>query len=342
MKKSLLALAAMTAFAGVASAQSSVTMFGRVDLSVARNIGTSTSKVMQNGSGSRLGMRGVEDLGGGLKALFHIETRFQADTGAADNFNVNGFTPTGTVISAPTTANNTTLATNRFWGARSVVGLSGGFGEITLGREYTTAFLVSQLRGDIWGYDTVASHSVITGLGIAKVRNDSAFTYKFAAGGFGAQFQIAEATDAINTFAKKPVNFALSYGAGPLYVGFGHEITGRRAADTEKMSSLVVGYQFGPVRPNLYIARGVMTNGADRSGMVFSVAVNAGAGQFRAAVGKLKNETTAGVSTDVNTRASLGYHHDLSKRTTLYADFARESEPMVSKTGFDFGVKHNF
>ena len=87
---------------------------------------------MFNGSGSRLGMRGVEDLGGGLKGLFNIETRFDADTGGAQNFNL---TPRG----------STAATGNRFWGARSIVGVEGGFGQITLGREYVTSFLQSQL-----------------------------------------------------------------------------------------------------------------------------------------------------------------------------------------------------
>ncbi len=92
MKKSLLALAVLGAFASAASAQSSVTMYGRVDLSVGKPIGTA-SKGLFNGSGSRLGMRGVEDLGGGLKGIFNIETRFDADTGAAQNFGLTTANP---------------------------------------------------------------------------------------------------------------------------------------------------------------------------------------------------------------------------------------------------------
>ncbi len=81
MKKSLLALAVLGAFAGVASAQSSVTLYGRVDLSAGKGAGVEQNS-LANGSGSRFGVRGVEDLGGGLQALFNIEHRFNADTGA--------------------------------------------------------------------------------------------------------------------------------------------------------------------------------------------------------------------------------------------------------------------
>ena len=64
MKKSLIALAALGAFAGAASAQSSVTLYGRVDLAVGKGVGTA-NKTINNGSGSRFGVRGVEDVGGG-------------------------------------------------------------------------------------------------------------------------------------------------------------------------------------------------------------------------------------------------------------------------------------
>ena len=82
MKKSLIVLAALGAFAGVASAQSSVTLYGRVDLSVNKPVG-SANKGISNGSGSRFGARGVEDLGGGMSAFFNIEHRFDADPARA-------------------------------------------------------------------------------------------------------------------------------------------------------------------------------------------------------------------------------------------------------------------
>jgi predicted porin len=86
MKKSLLALAALTAFAGVASAQSSVTLFGVVDLN-ARNVKNGSAGSLKTLStdglaSTRFGVRGVEDLGGGLRAGFWLEAGFGADTPA--------------------------------------------------------------------------------------------------------------------------------------------------------------------------------------------------------------------------------------------------------------------
>ena len=313
MKKSLLALAALTAFAGAASAQSSVTLYGRVDLSVAKNIG-SDAKNIQQGSGSRLGLRGAEHLGGGLSGMFNIEHRFNADTGAESS-------------------------TARFWTGRSFVGLKGGFGQVVFGREYTTAFLGTQLWADPWGWDTVAAQSAITGLGgIAEVRNDSSITYTIGSGGFSFGAQIAEATDTIATFQAKPVNFNVGYRGGPLRASFGYEKTGREGAGfEEKMWSVAVSYNLGFIKPGFYYGKGEATTGADHKGMMFTATAPMGGGEFRASYGNLKaNDTT------VLKRIALGYHYSMSKRTTLYVDFANDSEAASSKSGYDVGIKHNF
>lgn len=327
MKKSLVALAVLGAFTGAAFAQSSVTLYGRVDLSVAKNLGAA-NKGIQNGSGSRLGLRGAEDLGGGMSAIFNIETRFDADTGAAQNFG------------------NATAAQNRFWGARSLVGLKGRFGQLTLGREYTTAFLGSQLINDPWGWDTVAAAATagVTGVGIAKVRNDSAATYNFSAAGFSLGAQIAEATDTINTFKKKPFNFSLGYSAGPVALNLGYEKTGNEAAATEKVMTLGGSFNMGVAKLGASYGKGTTAaNDSHKSYMLTAVAPM-GQGEFRAAVGRRTAENAAGVKIAAReiSMIALGYHYALSKRTTIYTDFVRNSKLAAEKTGYDFGIKHNF
>ena len=330
MKKSLLALAVLGAFAGVASAQSAVTMYGRVDLSVGKNAG-SANKVMQNGSGSRLGLRGNEDLGGGMAAFFNIETRFDADTGAAQGFNV---TPPGT-----TPGTGTGIA-NRFWSARSLVGLSGGFGRVSLGREYTTAFLGSQLALDPWGWDTIAASTGtigITALGIGKVRNDSAVTYNFAAAGFSVGAQIAEATDTLSAFQKRPMNMSIGYAAGPVAANLGYELTGLEGAAKEKILSLGGTFDMGVVKLGAGYTKGTTVANESRKGYLLTAVAPMGQGEFRAAIGKRTN----GGTDDINLVA-LGYHYALSKRTTVYVDIANNSKLATEKSAYDFGLKHNF
>jgi len=314
MKKSLLALAVLGAFAGAAVAQSSVTLYGRVDLSVGKNLGAA-NKVMQNGSGSRLGLRGAEDLGGGMSAFFNIEHRYDADTGAGQGI------------------------TTRFWGARSLVGLQGSFGKVSLGREYTTAFLGSQLINDPWGWDTVAAQLTagVTGLGIAKVRNDSSLTYNFAASGFSLGAQIAEATDTINNFQKKPFNFALGYSAGPVMLNLGYEKTGDVGTAAAKVTTIGGSFNMGMVKLGASYGKGTTSANVDRKSYMLTATAPIGAGEFRAAIGQRKVANVADIG-----MVALGYHYSLSKRTTVYADFARNSKLATEKTAYDFGIKHNF
>lgn len=322
MKKSLLALAALTAFAGAASAQSSVTLYGRVDLSVGKGPG-SDAKQMANGSGSRLGFRGVEDLGGGLSAIFNIEHRFNADTGAQTN-------------------------SQRFFAGRSIVGLRGGFGEVVLGREYTTAFLQSQLVADPWGWDTVVSgtlgnglNNAITGGAIATVRNDSSITYKLSASGFTFGAQIAEATDAFTNVPNKPVNFAVNYAAGPMYLAFGYERTGAEVVETANWMTINASYNFGSFKLGGFYGKGDTAAGAEHQSYLLTATAPVGAGEFRASYGQLKNKTADFIAAK---GFALGYHYSLSKRTTLYADVMQNKADNIteSKTGYDVGIKHNF
>ena len=124
MKKSLLALAALTAFAGAASAQSSVTLFGIVDvcgpLRRERRPAANTSWRTDGNASSRLGFRGVEDLGGGLKAGFWLEGALAAGH-------------------RPLTASRRP-AMQPDLQRRATVSLMGGLGEIRLGRDYTPTF----------------------------------------------------------------------------------------------------------------------------------------------------------------------------------------------------------
>jgi predicted porin len=133
MKKSLLAFAMMGAFAGVAHAQSSVTLYGIIDegFNINTNAGghhlyNITSGVLQ---GSRWGLRGNEDLGGGLSAIFVLENGFDATSGKAGQGGL-------------------------LFGRQAYVGLSSNkFGSVTLGRQYDSAVdYVGPLEvGDQWG-----------------------------------------------------------------------------------------------------------------------------------------------------------------------------------------------
>src|SRR4051794_6397517 len=127
MKKSLLALAVLGAYAGVASAQSSVTLYGTLDVAgryvKADGRDSRLSEATDGLNSSQLGFRGVEDLGGGLRAGFTLLSGVNPDNGTSNT--------------TPPAAGG---LQRKFWNRRSTVSLFGPFGEVRLGRDYTPTF----------------------------------------------------------------------------------------------------------------------------------------------------------------------------------------------------------
>jgi general bacterial porin, GBP family len=177
MKKSLLALAVLGAFAGAASAQSSVTLYGRVDAGVQRNeaginVGTATSPIFRQESatsldggyanGNRWGLRGSESLGGDLSAVFTLESGFNIDTGGS--------------------AQGSAAVSNRLFGRQATLGLSSrSLGTLVAGRAGTfssgTGSLDFVSRFDPyetgWGINGIGS----TFLSAGALRSDNVVAY---------------------------------------------------------------------------------------------------------------------------------------------------------------------
>jgi predicted porin len=168
MKKSLLALAVLGAFAGVASAQSSVTLYGTVDLNgryVKADGQDRRLTLSQDGiNSSQLGFRGVEDLGGGLKAGFNLLAGVNADTGTTNS---------------------------KFFNRRSTVSLFSNAGELRLGRDYKPDFW-NQTIFDAFGTNGLGS-SLNVRQGYAGTRSDNSIGYFLPSnlGGFYGQAMVA-------------------------------------------------------------------------------------------------------------------------------------------------------
>lgn len=176
MKRTLLAAASMLALAsGAAQAQSNVTLFGLVDTGVeyVDGIGADDDSVtrmptLAGSFASRWGMRGSEDLGGGLKALFHLEGGFGADSGVFQQ---------------------STGSLTRIFGRQQYIGLSGAWGEVTMGRLY------SQLLWSILRTEPTVAQIYGSGafeLYLAVPRTDNAIAYRHKIGGvsFGALYSV--------------------------------------------------------------------------------------------------------------------------------------------------------
>src|ERR1700754_1902012 len=174
MKKLVMAAAVIGAFAGAAQAQTSVTLYGIADGDLRfdhTNIGTLKSIGSGGESGSRWGIRGTEDLGGGLKANFIFEQGFDLSDNSVPQGSIGGGASAGQ--GGTSTAPHSSTG-SRLFGRIATVGLSGGFGEFRFGRGYNPLFLV-QATADPFGAGFVGQ---ISNLYVNNsIRNDNAMYY---------------------------------------------------------------------------------------------------------------------------------------------------------------------
>jgi len=377
MKKSLVALAAL-AVAGIASAQSSVTLFGVVDAGVRyteTKVNGVQTKNWQLASGgittSRLGFRGTEDLGGGLAASFWLEAGYNADTGLGNG------------------GRGDTAADSGFnFNRRSTVSLSGGFGEIRLGRDFNTTYLndtnfdpfaTTGLGGSLIDA-TRAGYALAAGAnGFANnsyVRTNNAVSYFLPSnlGGFYGQLQYAFAeqskTDGFKTnnsgrnvggrfgYANGPLDVAVAYGQSDLGAATGPAtILGQQAVanvDTASVKELNLGasYDFGVVKAFGEAMRTkidndlvVLNNNNNAYGFLLGATAPVGPGLVRLAYSQVKYSSDFAGTDPLSRKLAVGYIHNLSKRTALYTNYARvttRGQAGLQSNGFDVGLRHAF
>jgi predicted porin len=336
MKPSSIALAVLGALAGPALAQSSVTIYGIVDAGVGKNIGTKDKAVQESAAGtSRLGFKGVEDLGGGMAALFQFEHRFRPDVGA-----------------------DATSGT-RFWHGMSTVGLRSSMGTLTLGRQFTPAFLLVQNQVDPFAGVTVANLRDVgmrpgaanqvagTPNGVAtvtKVRVSDSIRYDFGTNGFNVGASIGEATQENGTATgpDRPWSVALNYDVKPFFVGVGYE---NPQGGSDYQWNVAARYAIGPATLSAGYSSGRTEPTATRPSMDFRgwlVAVNYSLGPGDIKAGYATSRIGSGATGVQRKRIGVGYHYNLSKRTRLYMDVGHEREISANKTGYDFGIMHFF
>ena len=327
MKKSLIALAVLAA-SGAAMAQSSVTIFGIVDAAYTKGSGSTSNKQQLTNSGynsSRLGFRGVEDLGGGMKASFHIEGAL-----ANDNGNSSGLT----------------------FQRRSTVSLEGGMGEIRLGRDYTPQFWNHTVY-DAFGTNGVGSSRALNGYGgSTAVRSDNTIAYFTPSiSGFKVQIQTYLGETA-STAAKVGSGNALraTYDQGNLSVAAASSTTTTGAGTEIKSTNMGASYNLGFAKIMALSTTDAATGQADAKGTNFGALVPMAGGTLRVAVSSSKK---AAVETK---QTAFGYVMPLSKRTDIYATYARVTNAggasvalggavtaaNGSSNAYDLGVKHAF
>ena len=365
MKKTLIAFAALSAIAGVAQAQSSVTLYGLVDAYIGQTsrevdstiAGASVAKLKQNvvnGSGqnnSRWGMRGTEDLGGGMKALFVLEGGFQPDTGASATISNQG---------------------GSLFGRQAWVGLSSGFGTVGLGRQYPA---YDDLRGATnMIYDSnFATTGTVWGTGLQDYQSRSSNAIKYVSPDFAGfsgtvSYGMGENKTA-TTDAENVASIYIKYANGPLLVGFAHQREKQVAStanslfaslapvtvnSTRKYNLLGASYDFGVAKITAQYnqAKGETSATASASDKEVNVGVSVpfGAAAIAAGFSRAKSDGSGAGNAGSNkgTGVSLLGTYALSKRTNLYTGFlvtkveTANAATETKASTFGLGVKHLF
>jgi len=349
MQKKIIALAVAGLVSGAAFAQTNVTVYGVVDAYAVSGSAKGATKDSFDGinagglSGSRLGFKGTEDLGNGLKGVFVFEF------GTLDT----------TANAATNAATQATVSNGMDTWRQSYVGLTGGFGTAVAGRLQNPGYDFAA-KYDAHGasiFSPVGQLSDNAGLSItargALGRLDNAIAYispSFsgvtvkAAYAFGEQVEgqtqisTAGAVSATEVSEAQSVwALAADYDAGPLSVGFvyhdlndiGGTLQGGAATDRSEWG-LGAKYNFGMVTPfvSYQHSKTEVTGGVWTKDKLWNIGARVtvgAAGSVGIAYGNLKETVSAGTSDLKATSWGLDYQHSLSKRTTAYVGYSRIS-----------------
>lgn len=314
---SLLALGAMTA----AQAQSTVTMSGLIDLSAGRfqAPGGVATKGVESGkmSTSWFGLRGTEDLGGGMLALFTLESFMRNDTGAAGRFNG-----------------------DTFWARNAFVGLTTGAGTVTLGRNTTSLFvntLVFNAFGDSFGFSPSIRHYFTSG----TVSGDTGWSdsVKYSSPKFGGLSLTAHGALGEGSGGRNLGASAMYFG-GPFGAGLAWQKVEKGAEADTTTWQMSGSYSFDPVK--LYAQYGKVDdktaiNSYKITGLGGEVLVTQ-LGKVLLQWSKLSPDVGAG-----RTTVSLGYDYQTSKRTDLYAVYMSDRQTGKSSgSNYATGIRHRF
>jgi len=368
MKKSLLALAVLTAVTGAAYAQSSVTIYGKVDLGMVLDSGNPAGKSIRLSSGvtggSRIGFKGVEDLGGGYKASFQLETGYCADSAAGDKF---AATSNSSGKATTDSAANFCTGSNNFMGRQAHGDLTGSFGGLSAGRQYSLGFNnLSTI--DPFGTGFAAQiNNIIDASGI-RLNNSVTYVTPSIAGLTGAA-EIAFGEQTGNWEANRETGAALTYVNGPAYAGFTFYDVGNSNGVGAARKNYTLGgtYDFGIIKIHALVQKSTGSpTGAkklDVLDLMGGVTVPAFGGALMASYIHHDDRTSTAAFTNGNEDASqvgIGYQYPLSKRTSIYTAYARimndsnnkgnnagftvgnATETGTGNKGFNLGVVHNF
>ncbi len=337
MKKTLVAAAAALAL-GSAFAQSSVTLYGRIDVAVqtqnnVNTAGASQTKIDSGAiSGSRFGFKGNEDLGAGNKALFQLEGGFSPATGASGQ---GGLT----------------------FGRQAFMGLGGNWGQLTFGRQYDQVLEHFGAFDPMYGVSNADNTSFYLAYDAAGVRVNNSVRYGYSTGGFNAAAMYGFGGVAGSSSAKSYKGLSGSYAWGDLNVGAMWQnkdlnTVPNGTLGTATNSAIGANYGFGPARlyfnysPTKYSTNS-NTSKVTTLGATYDITPQIGL------TAAYYNDKFAGSTSGKRNTLGLGLTYSLSKRTMVYgyldttkADAGYAASPAATPTTSQnttmFGLRHSF
>lgn len=355
MKKTLVAMAVM-AVAGAASAQ--VTLYGLVDAAVAYSDVAGVTKTKINSStmnGSRWGMKGSEDLGGGLSAVFQLENGFNIDNATA----AQGLATPALVTSAGPVAGD--VSVGRMFGRQAYVGVSGAFGTLTVGRQYSPGDIA--LGIDAAGAQGVggggAMYTVFTSnfnnvdnFGAARV--DNSINYSLPAmGGITGNLMVGlDESDVAgaktNFVGTKFVGANIGFSSGKIALNVAYEAqTATNAAKSDTGWVAGGNYDLGMAKVGVMFAGG--TSAADTSDSAWSVGLTApfGAVRVQASYARETSKASGATAEAVTTGWGGNVWYDLSKRSSVYVGYLNKEDTTAAgvaakQTHLAGGLRHSF
>jgi predicted porin len=310
MKKFALA-AVMAAVAAPAFAQSTVTLWGRLNTTVeSQKVGNADRKVVVQNNSSRLGFKGNEDLGGGLKASFALEHGLNSDTG---------------VSSGGTT----------FWNRQSSVELSGAFGAVRLGKWFPGSYFATADYVSNHNHDTGTSADNLYAYGDFPTSNKVAY-FTPMSGGFSSEISVSAGEGA----TARTFDVAGNYDMGPMHGGIGFQKKG-----SFKQTAVRGLYEFGPLIVGGYFQRESISGFKSRNIGRVSAMYVMGPSEFHLNVGGSEAGGNGDFRFGGAKQYTLGYNHNLSKRTKVYGFYTATNYNARGVNDFSSlaaGVRHNF
>ena len=316
MNKKLIALAvagACVAPAAMAQTANPVTLYGKVYATFewveatggtpAQDAATKRRTRVED-QASRLGVRGTEDLGGGLKAVFQLETAFRPDS------------------------NNTTFAARN-----SGVGLQGAWGTVMMGR-WDTPFKLATTAVDPYGDVTIGGIKGALNDQSQFDRRDQNVVQYWSPNWMGMAVRLQYQANEAKSAASDPKDYggSITYTGGPIYLFYAYEqhkdqvgnLGASAPAGGKKETGHAVGgtYAFGPVKLGLVYERIKKSDRTDQKPWLANIVYTMGNHQFSYQYETLEGGLAPGVDVDCDVNA-VGWQYNFSKRTFLLTQYVR-------------------